>query len=762
MSLVLRSNINRRLTVQEMDGNFTYLENLAQTGGAGGGVIEKTYSELVDLIQTSELVTGAYYLITDFKTCYDQPDYDMFRNPITSGNYKVGNTHPLMVLAISPGSISTDAYQPDYPNDKIKYDHQYSQTLVTGGTAYGRIIERIDEWNNRTDYDHREVLYKRYKFYYHDPLPLNGLINISATGSVTATASQFDVDFVVGDYLVLPNTQEYVFEITEIISATAMGVTGINIPIVTEETYHRGYRSNHGINTNGYNIYHANNVDGLQDYQEFPTFFFNNETIVNHKMGNFYSLMNWEEYPFDLPNNVFGEDCINNIFGDGCYNNTFANDVENCQIGNNAYDNTYSEANSDFGNNKIGNFFSNNKMFNNFSANRIKDFYTNNYIYSNFTNNNIDNDFSGNITREGFNENKISNNFYNSKIYGNFYRNSIGNNSYDNVIYSQFENNKISNEFHNNTIGIIGEANTWIFNNNQIGEEMKGNLFQGYVEGNIIGNNFVGNQTNYDFIDNKIGNSFFINTVGNDFRNNQIGNYFGFNQIEYYFYGNKIGDYFNDNIISYNFAYNQIGHNFYNNNIANDFGFGGGQAYGNKIGNYFQNNTIGEYFYSNQIEDVFSDNIIGNYFQYNDVKVQNFNSYNLLNEYRNILSFTDNTGLSPSIVGTDGTYIGLTVSGGSGYKATFDVTVSSSVVTNVSINGTGNEYQVNDVLIISYEKFGGTSSSSNIEITVGSVSATPDVYRNYNCTIFKNANGFHRLSYYDASDLLNITDVISD
>lgn len=291
---------------------------------------------------------------------------------------------------------------------------------------------------------------------------------------------------------------------------------------------------------------------------------------------------------------------------------------------------------------------------------------------------------------------------------------------------------------------------------------MKGNLFKGYVEGNIIGNNFVGNETNYNFIDNQIGNSFFINTVGNDFRNNQIGNYFGFNQIEYYFYSNKIGNYFNDNIISYNFAYNQIAHNFYNNNIASDFGFGGGQAYGNKIGNYFQNNTIGEYFYSNQIEDVFSDNIIGNYFQYNDVKIQNFNNYNLLNEYRNILSFSDNTGLSPSIVGTDGTYIGLTVSGGSGYGATFDITVDSSVVISVSINSRGNEYQVNNVLTIPYESFGGTSSSSNIEIIIDSVSATPDVYRNYNCTIFRNTNGFDRLSYYDASDVLNITDVISD
>lgn len=73
MSLVLRSNINRRLTVQEMDGNFTYLENLAQTGGTGGGgVIEKTYSQLVSLMNTSALAPGTYYLITDFRTCYDQ------------------------------------------------------------------------------------------------------------------------------------------------------------------------------------------------------------------------------------------------------------------------------------------------------------------------------------------------------------------------------------------------------------------------------------------------------------------------------------------------------------------------------------------------------------------------------------------------------------------------------------------------------------------------------------------------------------------
>jgi len=37
-SLVLRGQIGRRLSIAEMDGNFTYLETLAQEGGTGGSI----------------------------------------------------------------------------------------------------------------------------------------------------------------------------------------------------------------------------------------------------------------------------------------------------------------------------------------------------------------------------------------------------------------------------------------------------------------------------------------------------------------------------------------------------------------------------------------------------------------------------------------------------------------------------------------------------------------------------------------------------
>ena len=47
---------------------------------------EATYSELSIGSATSNLIRGQFYLMTDFQTCYDQPNYDSEGNPITTGN----------------------------------------------------------------------------------------------------------------------------------------------------------------------------------------------------------------------------------------------------------------------------------------------------------------------------------------------------------------------------------------------------------------------------------------------------------------------------------------------------------------------------------------------------------------------------------------------------------------------------------------------------------------------------------------------------
>lgn len=746
MSLVLRGNINRRLTIQEMDGNFTYLENLAQLG-SGGGVIETTYSELVSLIDSSELVIGANYLITDFKTCYDQPDYDLYGNTINDvNNYKVGATHSLMVFAISSNQLTPDAYQPDYPNDKIKYDISYSQTFVTGGTAYGRITERIDEFNNRTDYDHREVLFKRYKLFLHDRIPLSGNISMDNIGNVTGVGeTNFESDFTVGEYLAVPDFAEWaVYEVTQISSTQSMSVTASVISEFTDYNYYKTNRVDIGDNLNGYISYNQNNIDGANDFQEFYTFKLNDETIINNYIGDYWSLNNWDEFSFDLPNNVFGEDCLNNKIGNAFYNNTFVNDMKECNIGHYCTRNIYN-AGSDFTDNKIGTYFENN------------------IILSEFYNNIINDDFSGNKINNSFYGNNIFNGFSGNNILSSFNNNQIMNDAYQNNFYNEFVRNTILNEFHNNTIGDINQVGNHQFHNNKIGNEVKGNLFIGSSSNNTFGDGFTSNQVSFDTYNNVFGIECVFNDLGEDFNNNKIGNFFSFNTIGSYFRDNVIGNYFNDNQIglgvtqSANFANNEIGHDFFNNNILEGFGFGGGQYRGNKIGNNFSNNEIGEYFYDNIIPDNFNFNIISNYFQLNDVKAPSLIGYDFTAFLYNITSISTNIGLSPSIPGLDGSYT-LEAIGGSGQGATFDVVVTDSIVTSVAINNAGRNYSESDALTIIAEGFGG-NEGQDIEILVESLSERPKVYDLYNCEIFRNNAGSFRLSYYDQDDVLNIEDI---
>ena len=116
MSLVLRSDKGSRLSINEMDDNLIYLQELA----GGGSVVELTYSELV--ATQNSWNPGTIYHITNFKTCYDQPNYNYNQDEIITGNYRIGETHSLMVLALANDTLSIDAWQPDYPKDKIKYD----------------------------------------------------------------------------------------------------------------------------------------------------------------------------------------------------------------------------------------------------------------------------------------------------------------------------------------------------------------------------------------------------------------------------------------------------------------------------------------------------------------------------------------------------------------------------------------------------------------------------------------------------------------
>jgi hypothetical protein len=642
--------------------------NIISYGSSSANTYNVTYSELVNSMTGETLNPGSFYLMTDYQACYDQPNYDNVKVPITTGNYKTGTTEPILLLAISTTGFSPTVYSTLYPNDKITYDITWNTTEITSSPAKGRITERIDNFNNRTDYDNRSILFKRYRGYsYEENSPLGGLVGISGLTGTTGvlygnTGTTFNSNFGLGSIVSIRNLDPSFFEVISVESDSLAIISGVTISETTDSPYYSG-------NDDGIMSYYQPNIRANEVY-EYTTF----SDAINNYVGN-YSNLSLGSFlnPFILANNVFiSGSYINNTIGDGSYNNTFNNNCDNNQIGGNFYNNS---TNDDFDGNIIGENFNNNYITSNFNNNRIGSDFNNNILLGfSFYRNNIGNNFEDNVwTNSDFQNNEIGNQFNNNKIYGDFYNNDIGNgynnnesysqfyrnligNGYNiNTIYSQFFENNIEHVFVNNTIGTNLTIGTDNFRGNRIGNGFENNEITNDFYKNEIGPDFYNNNISGETYNNRIGEQFEENTIYGPFNDNQIFNEFkgnityqdfsenrtdwgfGSNEFSGYCFGNTFGGYIsgNDflgdvysntfkgavlgNTIGNNFANNNIGVGFTDNVIGENFGFGVGEPQGNNIGNNFHDNTIGEYFYNNTIADNFVENTIDNYFQWNIV-----------------------------------------------------------------------------------------------------------------------------------------------
>jgi hypothetical protein len=292
-------------------------------------VTSLTYDDFYTEITSDNLIPGTFYEINDFRTIYDQPDFDSGFNPQSITKY--GSTSSIVVYATSNSSISEDAHQPKGPfgnntllGDRIKYDWRFNETEFNNTPARGRISERIDTNNNRTDYDHRVVVFKRY---------LNDTIynSIFDNGQVFGEFRTFNTFFI-----------------------RSGGITFISL-----------------------------------------------DSSTNNYIGDFFKWSKVNNYPFILPNNVFGilsyidapspfdnrvfYPCYNNRF-DFCYNNTISSLTANNTV------------NLMTGNTIVGTFINNNvnlmsgngstSSIVNFDNNNISDI-QDNLIFGTFSNNEI-------------------------------------------------------------------------------------------------------------------------------------------------------------------------------------------------------------------------------------------------------------------------------------------------------------------------------------------------------------------------------------
>lgn len=501
------------------------------------GIIDIEYADLALGATSGTLIPGSYYRITDFRTCYDQPDFDYLGNTITTGNYKQAEIQPIIVFATSESNISVDAYQPNYPNDKIKYDLFWSQTEVTGGTAYGRISERIDRFNNRTDYDHRTILFKRYRLYTHrQDQPMNGTVELFSDGSVVGTGTEFTL-LNPGDVIYVPDVNPNYYEVTAITDNFNMGITGdiVGAPGATGSglVFYKAIEENNG-NNDDYFSFKRTNVK-TNDFQEYTTFgdALSANFAKNNYIGNYANSI---ENDFILANNVFLEGGYeSNRFGDHCYNNTFGTDNSNNVWGDYCYENV---STNDIDDNIIGHYFYRNLINTNLTANQIgNNFYSNRLLSEN---------------NESFSDNIIANEFNNNLIYSWFYR------------------NRISDFFSENIIGDYRNLNNFEFYSNSIGSNFNSNIIRQGFQNNTIANGFVGNILNGYFSSNNIGFDFSSNVnIGHDFTDNQIGNNANGNQtIGDSFYNNLIGNGFSNNRISIRFRDNVINNSFQTNTFG--------------------------------------------------------------------------------------------------------------------------------------------------------------------------------------------------
>ena len=628
------------IKAKDSEGNLT-------SAGGGGGIVDTTYSQLSASFAGGTLTPGQYYKITDFKTCYDQPDYNANGSAITTGNYRTGSVSPIIVFALDSASLASDAYQPQHPKDNIKYDVTFNQTEVTDNPAFGRIIYRKDDNGNEFEYDFREVFFKRYDAYFSEQV-YSGTISVEESGSfafITGSGTFFE-DFVTGSVIGVLNIDNQplvsYYEIVSIEDDYRMFVTGSSY----------NYPSNTRLldaNLLEGMSWKKNNILSNTASVELPTFgninsCFSNTTTTT----NTYTV--WDENTFLLPNNVFKGNVTyrDNSFGHDFRNNTFDTSCDSNRIG--------------------GSFY----------------------------NNIISNDFDNNIINDDFHNNIIDCDFQRNLINGEFYNNHFGDND-----GNDFDYNIIQSRFYNNFY--TGDDD---FEYNLIKGDFYGNIIRGEFSKNTL-NGFYNNVLENTFSDNQVGETFYGNKTYQEFRENTIGDEVYENNFFAAFFGNRLtGDLvYSNNFYSYA-EYNQIGSNFYNNNIGEADDYGDTNFSRNKIDNYFYNNTILGDMQDNTIVSYFNDNTIGDNFQFNEIKTSinnlDFNQY-----YGNVNTFTI---INPNVGEiNDGTFNAIeTTTNGRGTGATFDVTITTGVA-SATLNQSGKLYSQSQTLYITGSAFGGNA-----------------------------------------------------
>jgi hypothetical protein len=268
-----------------------------------------TYADFYTAITGGNLVVGKTYIMVDFQTVYDQMDFDAGGSLKPTLVTKTGATEQIWVYALSSNQIAKKAYSATYPNDQIQYDWTYNATFVNGSPAKGRISERIDENNNRTDYDHREIKFIRYDDGAGNFTVIND--NGNASGEFLTFVRNFTGGIVKDNWL------------GDFYSINAF---------FGQEYSNNVFSGNVVISNTSSAAFFSNTFSGNMQNNTFSG------VVYRNTFGDVYS----NTFSGSVYSNTFSGNVNSNTFSGEVYNNTFSGNVNNNPFSGYVYDNTFS------------------------------------------------------------------------------------------------------------------------------------------------------------------------------------------------------------------------------------------------------------------------------------------------------------------------------------------------------------------------------------------------------------------------------------
>ena len=270
-------------------------------------IIDITHADLVTAKNSSSLYPGTRYRITDFQTIYDRPDYQSEYGLSSTIETIYANIDPIIVRAISESELELTAFQESKPLDRLKYILEFT-TPINGIETKGRIIERTDEFENTTDFDHPVVLFKRYYVPSGYPNP-NYTFNY---------ISYFDWSNQV--------TVEHQYDIETDTPSLADGNTPISndfkeFVCITAGTRNFG-SGDITVSVGDWLVYYNNVWNRVSNSTLFPVFSNMFGTYNNNFGGAYLNYINGE-VDLDLPNIIFKSGAVYDNNVDFIYNSTF-------------------------------------------------------------------------------------------------------------------------------------------------------------------------------------------------------------------------------------------------------------------------------------------------------------------------------------------------------------------------------------------------------------------------------------------------------